>query len=170
MAIYYLERDKPFKVKKKHDPQDKKIYSLSYRPVTWIATKEAIQAGTLYVPTVSNGLMYECVSGGITGATEPTWGTVEDGLTDDGTAQFKAIPLDCLLAEGDTITLSTWAVPTDTVIDSEAIVNNQITKFRLTEVPSGATSVEITNHVTVLRDGGDSEEFDSTLIILVKSL
>src|SRR4030067_232891 len=38
------------------------------------------------VPVASNGRLYKCTNGGTSGASEPPWGTTEDGTTADGTA------------------------------------------------------------------------------------
>lgn len=170
MAILYADRSKPFKYPYKYDPQDKKFHSFSYRPPVWEPSKEVIKDVSLYVPTVSNGCMYPCSSGGITGATEPVWSTIEGAATADNDVEFTAKPLDSLLAEGDSITYSAWAHDTGVVIDSEAIIEGILTKFRLTAVPIDVKSVQLVNHITVQRVNGDLEEFDSTIIIQVSSL
>lgn len=170
MTILYSERNKAYKYPKRHDTSDKKIYPMDYRPQTWEAGLEVIKGFTLLIPTVSAGMMYECVSGGLTGGTEPTWGAVEDGLTEDGSASFKAVPLDCLLAEGDVITDSTWEGPVGATIDTPLIITGTTTKFRLTAVPPDTKSVTIVNHIKVTRLNGELEEFDSSLIIPIGAL
>ena len=47
------------------------------------------QLGARVRPTIYNGFWYKCVDGGISGATEPTWSTTIDGITFDGTSQWK---------------------------------------------------------------------------------
>ncbi len=160
---------KPYKHPVPYDIDEKTYYSRSYRPADWAATTEYIKGESLVIPTTPNGLKYECTSGGISGATEPTFGTVEGGATVDGTVQWKAKQYDLLLNTGDSITASSWTGTNSETIDNDSIVGGIQTKFRLTAVPAGATSATIVNHITVTRANGDVEEFDRSLIIKIKT-
>ena len=48
-----------------------------------------IEEGDLCRPPTDNGKIYECTAGGTTGASEPSWGTVQDGTFTDGTVTWK---------------------------------------------------------------------------------
>ncbi|MBF0164835.1 MAG: hypothetical protein HQM01_10110 [Magnetococcales bacterium] len=50
---------------------------------TWTSTT-ACATGVYRVPTISNGHYYKCVTGGTTGATQPTWPTAGGTVTDGG--------------------------------------------------------------------------------------
>lgn len=163
---------KPYKVSTPYDVDEKIVYSRSYRPDTWGAGKEyrSGRLADLVLPPVPNGWMYLCSSGGISGATAPTFSTVKNGKTVDGDAEWKAIPYDLLLNTGDSITGSTWVGTNGEIIDNESIVSGIQTKFRLTGVALGAKSVTITNHIVILRADGEEEFRDRSIIIPVKVL
>lgn len=166
---------KPHKIKQPFDPNNKQFYSIQYRPKNWTANTEYKSDGDtnnadVVIPSTPNGLMYECKSGGISGATEPTFGTTEKGTTADDSVVWTAKAYDLLLNTGDTITASTWAGANGETVDSDSIVDGIQTKCRLIAVADGATSVTLTNHITVARANGDIEELDRSLIISVKEL
>ena len=161
---------KPFKHPDPYDPDEKKYYSRQYRPSDWAAATEYIKGVSLVIPTTPNGLMYECTSGGISAATEPTFSTTEGATTTDGTVIWTAKAYDLLLNTGDSITASTWTGTNSETVDNDSIVGGIQTKFRLTAVPAGATSATLINHITVTRANADVEEFDRSIVIKVKSL
>ncbi len=80
--IYEASRSAPLPYKYVHDPDSKVYYSFRYRAPAWssdTAKKEVSglgDIGDVVRPSVPNGFFYECTSGGITGATEPVWGTL----------------------------------------------------------------------------------------------
>jgi hypothetical protein len=111
--------------------------------------------------------MYECVSGGRTDLTEPTWGTVEDEITKDGGAAWKCLPRNSVLKTGDTLTASTWTADTGCTLDNAAIIDGAATKVRVTAVPADADAFTLVNHVTIVRLNGDTEEFDRSMYIRI---
>jgi hypothetical protein len=153
-----------------HDISSKKYYTINYRPEDVQRTKEYIKGVGLVVPTVSNGCMYECVSGGLTSGIEPTWGTVEGKITEDGSVSWKCKPLNCRLQYGDTITTSTWTTSDGVTTDNPTILNNTTTLVRVTGVVTTSKTFTITNHITVLRASGRTEEFDKSIVITLKVL
>lgn len=167
MALYALG-DKPFKHPTVYDPNEKVYYSISYRPRTRADSTEYLKGVDVVILTTPNGLLYECVSGGMSAATPPTFSTVEGDDTEDGSVTWRTRPYDLLLNTGDVITASTWTGTNGETIDNDAIVNSIQTKFRLTAVPAGATTATLVNHITVTRVNGDVEEFDRSIIIKVK--
>lgn len=57
-------------------------------PDMWVA--ETVYAeGDLSRPPTGNGKVYECVTGGTSGASEPPWGTTQDDEFSDGTVTWK---------------------------------------------------------------------------------
>jgi hypothetical protein len=172
MSIIYSFGSKPIKLpdNMSYDINEKKYYSLMYRPATWSANKEYKKGIDVVIPSLPNGLYYECSSGGISGANEPSFGTVEKGTTTDGSVEWIARPYDLLLDTGDTISASTWSGANGEMIDNASIVAGIQTKCRLVSVPAGADAATLTNHITVTRANGDVEEFDRSIIIKVKFL
>jgi len=152
------------------DPQEKRFYSLKYRPDTWSAHKETVQGVDVVIPSPPNGCKYEAVSGGATGAISPVFLTTKKGVTIDNDVSWRCLPYDLELLTGDLITASTFVGTNNETLDNEAIIDGVITKFRLTGVSDGATSVTIVNHITVVRLNGDEEEFDNSIVIPVASL
>ena len=98
-----------------HDKDEKKFYSRTYRPNDWASSTE-YKSGTfadVVIPAVPNGWLYVCTSGGISGASEPTFGTVANGTTSDNSVVWTAKPYGLLLNTGDTISVSTWRMTSD---------------------------------------------------------
>lgn len=150
-----------------HDPDSKRFYRMDYVPATWTANTPVIDSVDVVIPTVDNGCMYECVSGGRTNATEPTWATVEDESTTDNDVEWKCLPRNSVLKTGDAITVSTWTGDTGCTFDNESIIDGKATKARLTAVPAGAETVTITNHVTISRLSGDVEEIERSILLRI---
>jgi len=170
MSILYDDGSGPYNHPVSYDPDSKAFYSRSYRPPTRASNTEYIEGIDLVIPSTPNGFMYECSSGGISAASEPTFTAQKGKITADGTVKWKAVPYSLLLHTGDTITASTWVGENGETVDNPSIVDNIQTKFRLTAVVSGATSATIVNHITVSRINGDEEEFDRTIVIKVKDI
>lgn len=63
--------------------------NLSNMDLTWQAST-TVEESDFIIPTVPNGYIYKCVTGGVTAGVEPTWGTTVDGDTTDGTATWRA--------------------------------------------------------------------------------
>lgn len=153
-----------------YDVNEKAYYSLTYRPTDWAANTEVIEGVDVVIPTTPNGFYYECSSSGITDASEPTFATSDGSETADNSASWTAKTYDLLLNTGDTITVSTWVGTNGETIDNETIVSSIQTKFRITGTPNIEETATIVNHVTVLRSGGDTEEFDRSIVIPIKVL
>jgi len=170
--IIFNNGDKPTQlpVGMAYNVNEKKYFSLTYKPPAWRANKEQKKGVDLVVPTTPNGLYYECISGGITGSSEPVFSTTERLKTVDGSVLWVAKLYDMLINSGDTITASVWTGTNNEVIDNASIISGIQTKFRLIGVAVGATKATLTNHITILRKNGDIEELDRSIIIPIKSL
>lgn len=59
-------------------------------PDIWVA-ETAYAEGDIARPPTDNGFVYECTAaaGGVSGATEPPWGVVQDATFSDGTVTWK---------------------------------------------------------------------------------
>ena len=53
----------------------------------WVANT-AYALGAIVIPTVNNGLWYECTTAGTSGASQPTWPTTEGQTVADGTVTW----------------------------------------------------------------------------------
>jgi hypothetical protein len=153
-----------------HDPLSSKDYTISYRPQVRVSGKEYVKGVDIVIPAVSNGCMYVCTSGGLSASSEPVMGTTEGGYTDDGTVRWQCKPLISKLMAGDIITTSAWTGDTGVTLSSPAIINDIATITKVTAVPATAKTFTITNHITVLRTSGRTEEFYKSIIITIKTL
>jgi hypothetical protein len=154
----------------KHDPNSKKYYYIDYRPATRLNTTEYVKGVDVVIPSISNGCMYECVSGGISSTTPPSFGTEEGKTTIDGDVLWKCKPLTSRLAAGDVITLSTWSSTAGVTTSLPITINNISTGVRVDSVLATLKKFTLTNHITILRATGRQEEFEKSLIITVKEL
>jgi hypothetical protein len=152
-----------------HDPNSEKDYYISYRPPVRQSNKAYVKDVDVVILSVDNGCMYECVSGGISASSPPTFNTIEGGYTDDGTVRWKCKPLISKLKDGDTITTSTWTGDTGVTLTNPDIIGDS-TVVKVTATPSGATSFKITNRVVITRSNGRTETFDKTLVIPIAEL
>ena len=152
-----------------HDPSSKKYYYLFYRPEIYSTSKEYIKGVDIVIPTIPNGCMYECVSGGISGLTEPSWITQEGRTLEDNDVKWKCVSANLRLKAGDTITASTWSCDDATVtLESPIIISDRITGIKVSSVPSTLKKIRVTNHITVTRSSSRTEEFEKTIVIPIK--
>lgn len=153
-----------------HDPDSEVEYAISYGlPERQDAT--AYTKGVDVVrPSTANGCIYECVSGGISG-TGTSMQTKEGSTFEDGDVTWKCLPATTRLQAGDQITASTWVADSvDVTITDASIVNAIATKCKVTSVPAGASSFELTNTVDITYATGRTEKRQKTLVITIKEL
>ena len=153
-----------------HDVSSKKDYVIYYRPNAHSVNKSYIKDVSIIIPSVDNGCMYVCTSSGISGATAPTWGTDEGKITTDGTVSWKCLAYNARLFPGDSITLSTWTPSTGVITDTPTILTTSATTVRVTDVVTTSKTFTLTNHITVTRVSGRTEEFSKTIVITIKAL
>lgn len=176
MAIFHTG-NRPFYHYKSYDRDEEVVFSITYRPETWEADKEYISAdhqldvdnSNLIIPSVPNGWMYECSSGGISSSSEPAFLTTKNSITIDNTCEWKAMPYSLLLMSGDTIASSTWIPNTGESIKDDSIVGGIQVKFTLFGVLSTEDKANITNRITINRASGSIERYDNTIIIKVSN-
>ncbi len=80
-------------------------------PDLWTSSTAYALGDVVHPPTI-NGFVYECVTAGTSGATEPGWGTTQDAVFADGTVTWKThenytlantpmVPADFTISDGD---------------------------------------------------------------------
>lgn len=153
-----------------HDPNADEMYSLIYRPEYWNPESGYSKLNDVVIPYVSNGCIYECISGGISGEEEPEWLTIEGKSTKDNDVKWKAKPYLCTLKYDDIILESTWSSNVTANLTCSSIYLGIATSIRVGSVPPRAKSIQLTNTITIKRSSGRFEEFDKTLIILIKEI
>jgi len=165
MIIYKPGQNEPARLSEAHDPDAKKIYKIAYGASDWASATAHICDESVVMPSTFNGFYYEAMSGGISGASEPTWPTAAGETVVDGSVTWRAICWDLFLDEGETITASTWSSDVAITMDTEALAS-PLTSVRVTAVPSGVLEFTLTNHVTKSND----EEDDRSMLIQVLEL
>lgn len=172
MTIIYTDDSGPLTLTEldSHDPNSQKYYYLHYKPDTRSPSKEYTKGVDIIIPAVSNGCMYECVSGGISALVEPIFETVAGKITIDNTVQWKTKPLVTRLLTGDVITSSTWASDVGVTTTSGVILNDIATGIKVTSVPATAKSFKLTNTITIQRASLRVETFDKSIIVPILNL
>lgn len=154
-----------------HDPDEHKFYFFNYRPEEWSAEKVYVKNSAIVIPSIANGFMYTCVSGGKSSTDLPVFPTIENERVDDGTVTWKAIPYEALIAPDDVISLSTWeADDVATLIDSFTVLGGGTTGFRLYGVPVGATTVTVTNKVDITKPDATIWKLNRSILFNIKEL
>jgi hypothetical protein len=175
MAITYnLVKGKP--VTFTHDKDNIEIYTISYRPETWVANTEVIANSRLYVPTVANGCMYYAMQGGVTEAVEPViWPTAPGSSVKSGSVIFNTLPYGLALQTGDVIQANpttgmpafTIIAPIDFVIDNSSVVAGNNVQFRITAAPVLAGTYEFIIRISILKVNGIYVQYDSIINLKV---
>ena len=150
-----------------HDPDEEKYYFIVWRPPIWEDSKEYL-VDSAVIPSVPNGFYYVCINPGVSGLSEPVFGTKIKGVTSDESIRWKAVPYDLMLNTGDSIEESSWTGSAGVTISSPG-KDEGVTFCKVTEVPSD-NLFTLTNSVTILRAIGVTEKFDRTLEILIDTM
>jgi hypothetical protein len=160
-VIYNASAKGPFRVSGVHDRDSKRNIGIIYRPNEWASSTVYYLRGTddydVVIPTTFNGYYYKVVSPGVSGATEPTWGTKIGGKTTSGSVIFEAVAYN-LMPASESITASSWTASDSVTISNESLTTTY-TICRIDAVPDAVESFTLTNHTT--RSNG--EEHDVTL-------
>jgi hypothetical protein len=173
MTIIYTDDTGPLVLTSSdtHDPNSSKYYYLNYRPGTRIPAKEYVKGVDIVIPLISNGCMYECISGGISDVVEPIFTTISGKITIElGGVQWKCTPLISRLVTGDAITASTWVGSPGVTIVNPIIITTIATGIEVTGVPPTDKTFTLTNSITILRHNGRTEIFDKSIIIPIGNL
>jgi hypothetical protein len=155
-----------------HDSDNKEIYSLVYRPNTWTMGIEVIQDSLIVIPSVSNGCMYSCSQGGVTGTIEPIWSTARGSVISDGTAKWTTLPYNLTLNTGDTVQSYTLISDVGVTIDNSTLTSGRIIRFRVTAVPVLLTIppiVTIICRTVILTASGIETQHDNTVYLNLTS-
>lgn len=152
-----------------HDPDDKEVYTLIYRPEVWTANREVIEGDLIVIPTIPNGCMYLVAQGGVTGTVQPTWKTISGGIIVDNNVKFKCLPYNLLLKTGDTITSFEFLPVTGVTIDNSSLINASTVRFRVSAVPTDAITITLTCRIQVTKANGLLAQYDNSIILNIKS-
>ena len=110
-------------------------YTLYLRPPVWGADKELIEGGIVR-PSTPTGYYYQVSSSGVTGSTEPAWGTKKGEITTDNTVEFSAVNNNAYLPPGASLLVSGPNAPVFTTTDGVPIADSIFT-------PDGEASVQV---------------------------
>lgn len=173
--IIYSKDDKKQKWPKtdKHDPNSKKYYAITYAPPVRQDSTVYVSDVDVVAPATFNGLMFECVSGGLTAETAPDFCVREGDFVDDGCVRWKALAYRAKLRPGAFITASEWFAEDGIVLDNSSIISARRTVVRVTSLPASIIELgefELTNRYTVTHPDTSTEEFDKTLVIQIAEL
>ena len=131
-------------------------------PDMWVA-ETAYAEGDVTRPPTGNSFVYECVTGGTSGASEPPWGTTQDDEFSDGTVTWKThdnyalinAPIDPAdkskedgSPDGRALVIAQRmgvTIHTDGTVSHTALIDNVNQKLKLVTVAS--TSLEGDNNV-----------------------
>ena len=148
-----------------HDPDNKEVYTLIYRPEVWTTGKEVIEGDLIVIPTVPNGCMYLVAQGGVTGTVQPTWKTTSGSIIIDNNAKFKCLPYNLLLKTGDSITSFEFLPVTGITIDNSSLINGAIITFRISAVPTNTTTLTLTCRIQVTKANGILAQYDNSIVL-----
>lgn len=153
-----------------HDIDSHKYYFIDYRPDFWQPSTTYIRNVDLVIPPIANGCMYECISGGISSLTSPTFPTLEGRIVQDSDVAWRTLPFTARLGYGDVISLSTWSASSGVVISDDEIVSGKTTLIKVMSVPSTLCEFDLINIVNINRATGRTETFKKTLRVSIGTL
>jgi len=121
-------------------------YTILWGDVPW-ATLAVRRVGDRISPVADHGIALVCVTPGISGALEPTWGSVAGAKITDGTAIWKVTYTLPLLEFAETVTTSTWSCDvTGVTLTAPTHTFKACTTF-VSTIPSTATQIVLTNKI-----------------------
>jgi len=141
MLQIYLDSLRPPRVIDNLDPDDVTILQIRWGIKAFEANAVVYQDEVVR-PSINNGRMYLCVLPGITGATEPTWGTT----TVSGTAKFKEMPYKGFVLPDETISNSMWQCTAGATISNSSI-DGCYTGITIDPVTTNLKLLALTNHI-----------------------
>ena len=117
------------------------FYTFYLKPPLWNSGEEYIK-GDIVSPITPTGYIYEVINSGISGDTEPTWGTKTGEKTTDNTVIFRAVDNIAYLSSTGTLDILTAEF---TATESVPIVSSSFTAegkaiVKVGPVPSGVRS------------------------------
>lgn len=153
-----------------HDPESKRYYNLTYKPPVWSSNIAYVRHLDIVRPSVHNGCMYECLSGGRSSPLEPVFSTFVGDIIEDGNVIWRCLEYNAKLWPADEITESEWLSDDDITLSHSLLINNSATMVRVDAVNPTLDYFKITNRITIAREFGGVEQFDKSFIIKVKQL
>lgn len=167
--IYSANSVGPFRVPGYFDINATRSFSLVYRPTTWAADtiyyRKSDEDYDIVIPNTFNGFYYAVRNPGVSGATEPTWGTQEWYTTTEASGLTWQAKNYNFLPPTQTIVASTWTTNTTGVSVDPGTFTSSATSTVISTVPAGTTSFTITNSITT----STGEVTDTTLLFVVST-
>jgi len=153
-----------------HDIHSEKYYYIDYRPDFWQANWIYVKGLDLVIPTVPNGCMYECLSGGTSSATAPLFTTEEGKLVTDNDVKWRTLPFSARLGYNDFISSSTWTASSGVTISNPGLSGNKTAYVKVVNVLPTLSEFDLINTVEITRISGRLEVFKKTLRVKVGDL
>ena len=167
MTAVYLTGKKIPTLQSKHDPSDAKYYPFTYRPQVR-SNSTVYYVGDVVIPTVFNGLMYECVNPGISASAEPVMSTKLNSKTTDNSVIWFTKPYEALLEPGDSVTASAFSVSEGVSLTDESTPGD--TTYVKVTITGSISEFILTNTVTVTRSDSKVETFERSIRVEVTEL
>ena len=158
----------PYRVAGFHDPEDKRMIGIIFRPDTWVASTVYYHKDCdnydVAIPTIFTGVYYRVKAPGLSGATEPVWDSIAGGETIDGSVVWEAVNYNLLPPTESIVSVS--YVGTDGITITSYSNTATTCQFMIPVLPPSAVATGfflITLHVTK----NNAEEFDLTLKFVI---
>lgn len=168
--LYNALQRPPYRVPGFHDPDDKRLMGIIFRPDTWASATVYLKPDDdnydVVIPSVFTGLYYKVKNPGKSAATEPTWVMEAGQETEDGTLGlvWEAVNYN-LMPITETISSVTYAGTHSVTVSSTSNTTTSC-QFMIDVLPAAAIAAgefEITVHVVK----SNNEEVDITLAFKV---
>lgn len=163
MSVYSALQKGPLKIAGIHDPQERRVFGIVFRPATWAANtvyrKTSDEDFDVVLPSVFTGLYYQVKTPGKSGASEPNWVLLAGDETIDGVLglTWEAVNYNLMIPIENVIDVTASA--TEGVVISNLSFTQTDCQFMINPFTPGPVSFQVTCHVT--KD--NNEEFDVTL-------
>ena len=134
---------KSLKLSTSHDSSGVLYYTFYLKPPAWVASTEYVE-GDIVGPTTPTGFYYIVTSSGVSGATEPVWGTVKGGATTDNTVSYKANNNNAYMTANSILLSATISASDSVPIVDQAFTTDGVVMAQIGPIPTGVSSFMLT--------------------------